>query len=531
MISSPTAVLESYWTEFEVTDDDLDFIDNLLLEREVPLTSREMTSSLVEHRLQQLAQEKQRAAQPEVESYLPGGIYQVGQRLRFPSLSGEVGQVTGIRPGINPDLGTFDVIQVDFEGGSKPREFAAQLEQHGLNLVESEGEMHPEEETPQAVLHQYGELLANRLEDRLTASSEIVRIAGRWFHAGLLAEINEGHLNLAEAVLDVSSGGPLPTRDLLEHMELPPGLDPVLTEFSADFALQEDPRFDEVGPAGRVLWFLKRLEPTEVLQAPERLRYESRQYDRGSLDAELLQLEALVDDEHGEQAAAQTPGAPVTLPLLFPHWHAGSLPLSSRLQPLFPTAYEAPRIRFVLVDGHSGRKFPGWVVRAPRYVFGLRQWYQEYDIPAGGLVSVRSGEEEGEVIVEAVDPRKRNDWIRTVTVSGDGRIGFTMLKHPVGSEYDDRMIVGVIDEATLDEAWADGAQVKLPLNRLVPEVFRELSKLNPQTTVHAQSLYSAINVIRRLPPGPIFAELGTQPYYEHVGDHYWRLNEENWRDQ
>ena len=43
---------------------------------------------------------------------------------------------------------------------------------------------------------------------------------------------------------------------------------------------------------------------------------------------------------------------------------------------LFPTAYEAPRVRFTLVDGESGQKFPAWVVRQHRYVYGLADWYR-----------------------------------------------------------------------------------------------------------------------------------------------------------
>jgi len=104
-----------------------------------------------------------------------------------------------------------------------------------------------------------------------------------------------------------------------------------------------------------------------------------------------------------------------------------------------------------------------------------------------------------------------------------------MLKHPVGTSYDERMIVGQIDEQALDEAWESGEQRKISPERLTVYVFRELAKLNPQGTVHAKSLYSAVNVIRRLPPGPIFAELVTQPYYEPVGDLYWKLNESEWK--
>ena len=38
--------------------------------------------------------------------------------------------------------------------------------------------------------------------------------------------------------------------------------------FSLNYALFNDERFDEVGPAGEVLWFLNRLEPAEVISTP-----------------------------------------------------------------------------------------------------------------------------------------------------------------------------------------------------------------------------------------------------------------------
>ena len=74
-----------------------------------------------------------------------------------------------------------------------------------------------------------------------------------------------GHLNLAEAILDMAGGGPLPTKALLEQVGLTSNTNSNLVEFSLDHALQEDPRFDEVGPAGETLWFLNRLEPESCL--------------------------------------------------------------------------------------------------------------------------------------------------------------------------------------------------------------------------------------------------------------------------
>jgi hypothetical protein len=519
---------ESYWSDFDVADDDLDAIYNLLLEREVPLTTMEMASALIEQRLERLEEEAKQAAGAGHEVYLPAEGYKVGQTLVFPAIGNAVGEVVGIREGENPDLGAFEVIEVDFEEDDQLREFAAKLEDHILNRpVESESDG-DSLESVEGVLTTYGDLIEERLAAKLESVEDIVRIAGKWFPRALLAEINVGHLNLAEAALDVAEGGPLPTKELLEHIEKPAGIDPALMEFSVDYALQEDDRFDEVGPAGQVLWFLKRLEPAEVLYPPPRLESQHPLVNRSVLSEELLELERNLNDELSPLDPIEPVADEVTFPVLFPHWRVGALPLSARLQPLFPTAYEAPRIRFVLVDGHSNEKFPGWVVREKGYVLGLDEWYREYDVPAGGLIKVREGNQSGEVIVETVHRHQSNDWIRTVTIDESGQVGFTMLKQPIGTAYDDLMVVGLIDPVALDEAWLKGKQREMPIDRLVAHVFRELAKLTPQSAVHAKSLYACVNVIRRLPPAVVFSELVTRPYYIHVGDLYWRFEPDAW---
>jgi len=271
------------------------------------------------------------------------------------------------------------------------------------------------------------------------------------------------------------------------------------------------------------LWYLRRLEPAEVLYPPARLEYKPVPFDRSILTPPLLELERQLDDENSPLDETVEAIDEVTLAILFPHWRVGTLPLSSRLRAMFPTAYEAPRIRFILVDGHTGDTFPGWVVREQRYVYGMDEWYRRHQVPTGGLVRIRRGAEPGEVMVEAVDRRRRNEWIRTLTINPAGQIGFTMLKQAVGTAYDELMVVGVGDRVALDEAWLRGPQRHMTTEQLVAHVFRELAKLNPQSAVHAQALYSGVNTMRRLAPGPIFAELLTRPHYVHVGDLYWRL--------
>jgi len=410
-----------------------------------------------------------------------------------------------------------------------PRQFAARLEDHILNqeaLLAEEAA----EQTPEGILAAYQDQIVSTIEQNLRDAADIVQIAGRWFPRSLLADVHEGHLNLAEAVLDVSNGGPLPPSDLLEHIDLPSDLDPLLAEFSLDYALQEDERFDEVGPAGQTLWYLRRLEPPEVLFPPARLEYKPVEYDRSQLTEDLISLEQALDDELSdiEPAPENLNQDEITVTLLFPHWRVGTLPLSARLKNLFPTAYEAPRIRFILVDAHSGEEFPGWVVRSDKYVFGLDEWYRRYDVPAGGLVQLTRGDDPGKVIVSTVNRRTRNEWIRTLTINDGSKIGFTMLKRPVGSAFDELSVIGLMDPVTVDEAWFKSEPWKMSLQKLVVYTFRQLAKINPQSAVHAKALYTGVNVLRRLPPGAVFSELVTRPYYQHVGDLYWRFEDSMW---
>ena len=81
---------------------------------------------------------------------------------------------------------------------------------------------------------------------------QIARLLGCWalVPARLLVDVNVGHLNLAEAVLDEAGGKPLPTKAFIDQLDLSGNVNPKLIEFSLNFALQEDGRFDEVGPAG-----------------------------------------------------------------------------------------------------------------------------------------------------------------------------------------------------------------------------------------------------------------------------------------
>jgi hypothetical protein len=190
---------------------------------------------------------------------------------------------------------------------------------------------------------------------------------------------------------------------------------------------------------------------------------------------------------------------------------------------MFPTAYESPRVRFTLVDGKTKQKMPGWVVREHGYVYGLLEWYKAHDLMPGSLVRIHRGERPGEVIIEAKTYRATKDWVRTVIVGADGGMVFAMLKQSISAEFNERMAFAIPSFEAVDQLWVQGK--KRPFEKLVADLIREMSKLTPQGHVHAQELYSAVNIVRRTPPAPLFALLASKPEFIHVGDLHFRLGQ------
>jgi hypothetical protein len=524
MVVASISLREDYWSTFELQDEDIEFLYNHLLELEIPKTSQELVSALVDERLRREKQaiEMQRSAGGAM--YYPKEHYDQGQKLIFPALNWRRGEVMNVRPGQNPDIGSFEVIRVAFDRG-ETKEYAASLAEHILNqppkIVQDN-----ETFNPQAVLKSYGAEMAEALESLLNENKDFVRVAGRWFPRALLVDINDGHLNLAEAVLDMASGGPMGTADLLSQVEIPANVNPKLLEFSLDLALWEDPRFDEVGPSGSVLWYLNRLEPEGVRQVPQWLRYPEIEYERSLLTPAMLLLERDLDDELTPASERKFPVLnEVQIRMIYPHLRAGTLPLSSRVRLLFPTAVEAPRVRLTLVDADSGQKFPAWVVRQHRYVYGLQEWYRLRGLMPGSPVRIRHGDNPGEVIVQAEVRRPNREWVRTVLVGSDGGTVFAMLKQIVASGVDERMAVAVPDLEALDQVWLRVQKERVPFERIVVNTVRELAKLNPQSHVHASELYAAVNIVRRCPPGPILALLASRPWFVHVGDLHFRFDD------
>jgi len=237
-------------------------------------------------------------------------------------------------------------------------------------------------------------------------------------------------------------------------------------------------------------------------------------------------LERELDDEWSLLESAPV-AQPVRIMLTYAHRASGTLPLGSRAQQLFPIG-KAPRQRLTFIDEVTNDEIVAWLVQEGRYVFGLADWYSQNDLPIGGFLTVREGPRPGTIFLNYDRRRPQREWVRLATAV-DGRIKFELHRRSIGCGYDDLMIVGTDYVAAMDALFRQAEKRQRTIASLIAEIFPELANLSPQNTVHAKTLYSAINILRRVPPGPLFAELVRHPAFQPVGDHYWQFVSSRWQ--
>jgi hypothetical protein len=510
-----------YWDTYIFSDSDLEYIYNCLIEIETPQTTQELIEVIIKERVHSERNKLEQLQQGNGSIYYPNQNYIPGQKLIFPKFSGKSGVVISVRGGNNPQTPSFSVISVKFND-EENRTFASCLENHALNAP-VEYKFDDPLLDPGYVLINYGQQLTAHLSQALQSCPDLVRIAGRWFPRTLLVDVNIGYLNLAEALLDMNGGGPLPTVAILNQIELPSDANPKLTEFSLNFALQEDERFDEVGPSGEVLWFLHRLEPVRVQTTPFCLQFRPLDYDPSSVIEMMKSFEPQVIDEYESFENLSENNPTVALSLIYPHWQVGSLPLSGRIINLFPTAYESPRVLFTFIDGETENNFPGWVVRGSKYVYGLENWYKSQGVIPGSYIHIEKGKVPGEVIIRSEKRRSTRDWVRTALVGADGGIVFAMVKQIVTTVFDERMAIYIPNPEAIASLWSQGGRQKQTLEQIIFLFMKELAKLNPQGHIHGQELYAAVNIMRRCPPSIILAKLLESGKANYLGNLYFKF--------
>lgn len=515
-----------HWArDFAVQSEHIDYLLNLLLEEETPLTSRQLARILVQKRLdEESARIRDQFSDTMV--YNPSHSYKKGNRVLFSEFDYAPAIVKKVRAGDNEEYGDFKVISVQFEGQKTNREFAAALEtEHKLSTQAGDIEQliaSMDYLTTDDVMAEVGDRIVADLDARLRETEALTNVAGQWFPRDLILELNDGHLNLVEAVLDLAEGGPLPTDVILDQIGGLGDYPMSLQVFSMNYTLNRNERFVEVGPAGEILWYLARMAPAEVHQVPPSLQYTPVEYDRALLTDEMLALEAELADELSALPVVKgaTKG---TVTLIYPHRRAGTLPLNARIMDIFPSATTS-HIWITLVDAEDGEEFTGWVIPEKRYVSGLEPLYQKYRVPIGAYVTVSKGDSTDRIDVHFNTYKARSEWVRLMEPRGDS-LRFEDKQRSIGIDYDDLMILGIDDLEAIDQFIKTVQNQKKTLTGLLRMLIPELGRMTPQGTAHVATIYSAVNVLRRYPPGPIMATLEVNPDFEYVGGHYWKRSD------
>ena len=160
---------------------------------------------------------------------------------------------------------------------------------------------------------------------------------------------------------------------------------------------------------------------------------------------------------------------------------------------------------------------------AGRYVAGLRPWFEKHKLPAGAFITLERRDDSGEIVVDFRPKRMRREWTRFAQPADGSRLDIQLRKQEVACEYDELIIIGDDRNEEILKLRSTPAYSHASLEDLVFEVFTDLAGLSQTGSVHAKTIYSAVNVLRRCPPEPVFAALADHPKLEAAGGGTFRL--------
>lgn len=517
----------AYWQkEFQFGLADVERISNKILEENRILALDEIGASLVSHYAE--IEEREMAELREGKLYQPKEHYEPDEQVYFPQLDFAVGTIKYVRSGQHPDHEKFSVIGVTFKESSNVREFVADFPyNHSLNanaengLSDGSGLSVPDE-----VYQTHSKIIRPTVKNHLDTLDEFVQFQDLYFLKDLLPEFQEGLFNIADAAIDISDG-PLEIDNLIEQMGLTDedGNTNELTRFLVNHKLAHDERFVDVGSKGKVRWYLQRLQPNEAINQPTRLQYEVLDYDINQLSHDLQTIVSEIDDEAtypDDMPSVDAISESTRLALIYPHRRSGTLPITPKLTSFFPTSdYNPVLIEFV--DGRSGDTFPGWVVSEHGYIYGLSEWYDKYDLPVGVLITLKKTDLLEQFIIDYETVRGQRDWIRQASVASQ-KLSFRMNTGSINCKYDELLMIDEADTGKIDELWQKSKDNQITVLDALNQVFPELAKLSPQSTVHAKTLYTAVNLLCRATPGVVFQELVSQDRFIDMDHGYWGYN-------
>lgn len=242
---------EEYWrNEFELTaEDETDLQEHFFLQNH-PLSTGQISRLLMDWRL---AEDK-----PASGKYSPTQQYQVGQKIIFAALDDDTGEVMAIRDGENERYGSFRVIKVYFAEYEETREFASELDPSRFEVQLTDEPNNEPLLSPEELYASFGSIVLNTIQEALNKSPNFVQWGNDWVATIILVPYNQGHLHIADAMIDIM-GSAMQTTELLKEIPLEGEYGQEVKEFSLNYMLSQDSRFKNMGTYSEPLWYLLRL--------------------------------------------------------------------------------------------------------------------------------------------------------------------------------------------------------------------------------------------------------------------------------
>ena len=514
---------EAFWRDdYEVAEGDLDLVTSLILETGKPRRLTDLVSAIITARFERESEAAARQADQNQAIYRPMDQYQVGQELVFSAADFAVGRVEAVRPGHNPKYGDFSVVQIAFGEGMPKGEFAADFDYpHPLNRPVEELLTHADAELSEAdMVRRFEHYVARKLEPSLEAHGDFILFNDLWFLKGLLPEIHVGYLNLAEAMI-YEARHPLAAKEMLGDLDLDATGSPDAQLFALNHALRVDERFDNVSMSEEPVWYLRALEPEAIFERPLPLCVAFRAAGGEHIGLTMLDMVDEIGDELDDiETMVLREMSQIRVELCFPHLYAGTMPLTLQFLRTLPST-SAHHFPITLVDHKSGQKFVGWVVPEERYVCGLGDWYASLGMCVGGQLTVTATNDPLVFeIAAAMSRSRRREWVRSASVTGESLV-LQMQQTRVAVRCDKNMLIDVVDREAVVQLMAETEAAQPSLGTLIHRSFLELAKLSSRGIVHAKSLYSMVNMLRRTGAVPVFTELTRRACYDPVGDGFW----------
>ncbi|OQY45200.1 MAG: hypothetical protein B6242_10990 [Anaerolineaceae bacterium 4572_78] len=458
------------------------------------------------------------------EPYRPDQKYAVNDKIVFPHWGFTIGKVVSVRPGYNPVDKRFDIIEVAFPKSSDTiAQLAANIKTPHKLLEKSDEDDQTEDiiSISQKIYKRYKQHIRPKIEYFIKNDGSFVSFKKNCFLKELLPKIQEGLLNIVDAVIDIN-GKPMSVDDLIEPLELyPKGKITDASRFSINYYLHNDNRFENVGTPDLVLWYLNRLRPPQLRAPIYHLQVKKTSFNVNVLSGDLRAFLADIDDEVTpiEYTTTTSDTKTVKFTLIYPHLHAGTIPVLPAVLDILPTA-DSELLILNFIDGQTGETFLGWLIEETNYIFGFENWYKKYNLPVGTLITLKKTENPLELIID-FNPQRRRPEVVTVAKINNDRLTFQMERKRITAKYDELMLFSVVHPHEVERYSNRLEKQGVSLSQLMEDIFPELMQLSPHSAVHVKTLYSAVNIVKRYPPGPIFYELVTHKSFESLGDGYW----------